>query len=667
MKLRPRSLHLQVILLVSAVLLLTGVGSAWITTHRQSAQLVAAMRENSAILARNLAKFSTRFLVLQDYADLEAFLLEAVELPDLRRLLVCEPDGKILAEVRREAGGKPQVHFGLNRIRPPASAVTSVAVEQEQLVIWQPITAGDLLGWLRAEFNMRTILQTRQNTLQNNLLLAILWVLLSATLILFLLRPTARTFQVLARFARDLADSKGAQLNLPRGTTEFLALETALNYASNKLHTTETQLIDEQHQLRESEELYRSLISASPDGVGVIDQAGKVVFASAKILELLQLAPESALRGTDARHWVIPEEQERITADLAAIMTGGTIPDAQYQFSRAEGSRLQVEISGAPILDANRHPSGAILIIRDATRRRQAEDELREFQMSLEKHVADRTTELQKKSEELQESQRALINIVEDLNDKTFELKDANEKLLDLDRLKSMFIASMSHELRTPLNSIIGFSSILLNEWTGSLNEEQKENISSVLRSGKHLLSLINDVIDVSKIEAGKVESLAEDFALEVLVQEAVASISFEAENKNLELQVQVEPCQLYTDRRRLLQCLLNLLSNAIKFTEQGSIKVWAGPSEDGRAIEVVVNDTGIGIREEDLDKLFYPFVRLDSPLRAKVLGTGLGLYLTQKLTTEVLHGRVSVSSVLGQGSRFALHLPMTLSEKEPL
>lgn len=286
--------------------------------------------------------------------------------------------------------------------------------------------------------------------------------------------------------------------------------------------------------------------------------------------------------------------------------------------------------------------------------RKQVEEERRALYEELEQRVTERTATLG-------ETQMALMNIVEDLNEKTEELKGANEKLLDLDRLKSLFIASMSHELRTPLNSIIGFSSILLNEWTGPLNDEQKENIASVLRSGKHLLSLINDVIDVSKVEVGEIESLVEETRLETLIDEAVSMVALEAEKKGLKLRVQAEPCRLYTDPRRLLQCLLNLLSNAVKFTEQGVIEIGAGLTESGENVEIAVSDTGIGIRKEDLDNLFAPFVRLDSPLRAKILGTGLGLYLTRKLTTEVLGGQISVSSILGQGSRFVLQIPISL------
>lgn len=257
---------------------------------------------------------------------------------------------------------------------------------------------------------------------------------------------------------------------------------------------------------------------------------------------------------------------------------------------------------------------------------------------------------------------------------RTQELEEANRKLREIDLTKSMFIASMSHELRTPLNSVIGFSSILLDEWVGPLNEEQKENLAIVLRAGEHLLSLINEVIDVSKIEAGQIAINRENFDLDGVITEAVAGLGREIRDKDLELHVDSIHQTMYTDRRRLLQCLLNLLNNAVKYTERGSIHVRAGtvageavpPAVGRRAgelVEIAVEDTGIGIGAEDLPRIFEPFTRLDSPLQPRAAGTGLGLYLTRKLATEVLRGEVRFTSEAGRGSVFTLVIPVDYRE----
>ncbi|MFA6506381.1 MAG: ATP-binding protein [Treponemataceae bacterium] len=296
---------------------------------------------------------------------------------------------------------------------------------------------------------------------------------------------------------------------------------------------------------------------------------------------------------------------------------------------------------------------------QDISYRKRVEEEITMLNENLEKRVEERTIDLRKKSDELRDHQAALMNIVEDLNEKTAELETANDKLKDLDRLKSLFIASMSHELRTPLNSVIGFSSIMLNEWTGPLTQEQKDNLSVILRSGKLLLALINDVIDVSKIEAGKIESNVEDFDAYDVAAEAMQSFAEDIKKKNLDADVESIHLPLRGDRRRLLQCLINLVSNAVKYTDRGSIKLTVEISETGDAVDMSVSDTGIGIQAEEMKKLFSPFFRIISPQRPVVPGTGLGLYLTKKLAQEVLMGNIIVSSVFAAGSKFTLRIPL--------
>ena len=251
-----------------------------------------------------------------------------------------------------------------------------------------------------------------------------------------------------------------------------------------------------------------------------------------------------------------------------------------------------------------------------------------------------------------------LANMTRELHRKNEELRRANERLVELDRLKSIFIASMSHELRTPLNSIIGFSHVLLNEWPGKLNKEQKIDQSIILRAGKHLLALINDVIDISKVEAGKLETRISRFPLQEVVNEAVAGFKEDIADKGLLLEVHGCDVEMESDRRRLLQCLINLVGNAVKFTDRGTIRITAGIKTNTERVSVAVEDTGIGIDESDIPKLFAPFGRLHAPGDNAYPGTGLGLYLTKKLVIEVLQGEINVRSVLGGGTSFTLDLP---------
>lgn len=339
--------------------------------------------------------------------------------------------------------------------------------------------------------------------------------------------------------------------------------------------------------------------------------------------------------------------------------------EVAYFFQEEEEEEEEVKLLKALAEDI----SYAIESMEIEVLRLHAEHELQKLTIELEERVNNRTAELK-------DSQTALISIVEDLNQKSEELRVANERLKEVDRLKSVFIASMSHELRTPLNSVIGFSSILLNQWKGPINDDQEVMISTVLRSGKHLLSLINDVIDVSKIEAGMVEVHIEEFDLHDLIAEAVELIRKDITEKRLDLTVEVPHLSMKTDRRRLLQSVLNLLSNAVKFTEKGSVRITArrmqgNPPQSPLSlrgdveglVEISVADTGIGIGKEDIPKLFQAFSRIDSPLRAIVPGTGLGLYLTGKLMTTVLKGEIMVQTEIGQGSRFTIKMPVVANE----
>jgi signal transduction histidine kinase len=243
------------------------------------------------------------------------------------------------------------------------------------------------------------------------------------------------------------------------------------------------------------------------------------------------------------------------------------------------------------------------------------------------------------------------------VEERTRELELANERLLALDQLKSMFLASMSHELRTPLNSIIGFTGLLLLRMSGDLNEEQVKQLTMIKESSAHLLGLINDVLDISKIESGRVDLSIESFPVGELMRETLAAVVPLAEAKGLELAADVpEGLTLQSDRRRVKQVLMNLLGNAIKFSDRGVVRAAVAAKGDGLAFRV--SDRGIGIRDEDMGRLFAPFGQLDISSTKKHEGTGLGLYLSKKILA-LLRGTISAESEYGVGTTFTFVLPV--------
>jgi len=239
------------------------------------------------------------------------------------------------------------------------------------------------------------------------------------------------------------------------------------------------------------------------------------------------------------------------------------------------------------------------------------------------------------------------------------ERKQVEASLQQANRLKSQFLANMSHELRTPLNGIIGFSQLLADGKAGPLQDKQKEFLGDILNSGRHLLQLVNDLLDMAKIEAGRMELQVEDFALPAAIEEVCAVLSPQAGERRITMTTTIAPelDQVRLDRHKFKQILLNLLSNAVKFTDPGGhAHIGATRTPDGQ-LQLQVTDTGIGIAADDLARLFVEFERVERGVAGRVQGTGLGLALTRKLV-EIQHGIITADSEPGRGTTMTVWLP---------
>lgn len=244
------------------------------------------------------------------------------------------------------------------------------------------------------------------------------------------------------------------------------------------------------------------------------------------------------------------------------------------------------------------------------------------------------------------------------LEEKTVRLEEALEKARESDKLKSEFLANMSHELRTPLNAIIGFSDLLLQGVDGTLTDTQATDLGLINKSGRHLLTLINGILDIAKIEAGKMEIVYTDIDIHELVKDATTVFGAQLYEKSLELEMTIDPTiqTIRADALKLKQVLLNLLSNAIKFTDTGSVGISVKKLDD--LIEIVVKDTGVGIAKANIPHIFERFRQVDGSMTRERGGTGLGLSLVYEFVT--LHrGTISVTSESGKGTVFTIHLPL--------
>jgi hypothetical protein len=265
----------------------------------------------------------------------------------------------------------------------------------------------------------------------------------------------------------------------------------------------------------------------------------------------------------------------------------------------------------------------------------------------LKHQVNARTRELRRINQEMEQR----------ITERTEALAAAMEKAQAADRIKSAFLATMSHELRTPLNSIIGFTGIMLQGLAGPLNTEQHKQMSMVQNSARHLLALINDVLDISKIEAGQLEISRSSFPLRPSIEKTAALVSPLAQKKGIELQLDIpnDIGMVTADQRRLEQVILNLLNNAVKFTEKGHVRISCRIIDDHCLISIA--DTGIGMRPEEVAELFQPFHQIDAGLSRKHEGTGLGLSICKKLM-DLMGGAIHVESQWGKGSTFTIRFP---------
>jgi PAS domain S-box-containing protein len=385
--------------------------------------------------------------------------------------------------------------------------------------------------------------------------------------------------------------------------------------------------------IMEQEEKYRLLFDNSLDAIILSSLDGEILAANRSACQIFRKSEEELVGST--RDTVVDMSDPRISAGLEERSRTGRF-SGEWTFIRKNGQKFPGEISLALYKDGSgRDRSG--IIIRDVTERKLAESALQDREMQL----------------------RKLNNALEQrVAERTAELQAALEKVRETDRLKSVFLTTMSHELRTPLNSIIGFTGVLAQGLAGPINEEQTKQLGMIRQSSRHLLNLINDVLDLSRIEAGQLTVSPSYFDLRLAIDEVFRITMPSAQAKNLGLSVSMDPHigMIYSDKRRVEQVLINLVNNAIKFTEKGEIKVTCSTSGD--QLLIAVSDTGIGIDQASITDIFNPFHQVDMGLNRRHEGSGLGLSISKNLMI-LLGGDIQVQSEPGKGSTFQITIPV--------
>jgi protein-histidine pros-kinase len=419
-------------------------------------------------------------------------------------------------------------------------------------------------------------------------------------------------------FDSPRARTMGAGLELygVRKNGEEFPVEISLSPLATEEGTMVMSAVRDISDRKKADQKFRALLESAPDAMVIVGRDGKITLVNSQVERLfgyeraeLLGQPVELLIPTRFRDNHPAHRSHFFSAPQPRAMGEGL----QLFGLRKDGSEFPVEISLSPI-----HTEDGLFVagaIRDATERRRYEHAL---------HQAN--------------------------------------------RLKSEFLANMSHELRTPLNGIIGFSEFLIDEKPGPLNTKQKEYLTDVLNSGRHLLQLINDVLDLSKVESGKMELHPTTFAAELAIDEVCSVLFPLVKDKRITIrrEVTAEARTVTLDRRKFVQVLYNLLSNGVKFNDEGGeIRILADFDAPG-SFRLRVRDTGIGIDNADFPKLFVEFQQLDSGATRRFGGTGLGLALTKKII-EFQGGRIDVESQLNVGTMFTVHLPVASPAEEDL
>jgi PAS domain S-box-containing protein len=442
-------------------------------------------------------------------------------------------------------------------------------------------------------------------------------------------------------------------------------LANDLSYGISALRILEEHRLAEEA-LRESEAFIRAVLDNLPVGIAVnsVDPAVKFEYMNDNFPKYYRTTREK-LADPDAFWEAVyedPKFREEIKKRVIEDCASGD-PKRMFWIDipiyRKGDQTAFISARNIPVPNKNL----MISVVWDVTYHKDVEEELKKHREQLEKLVRERTAELENANRKLEVLNSELVQRQKEAEDAKFRAEAAT-------RAKSDFLANMSHELRTPLNSVIGFSDILQDGLYGELNEKQREYVNDISSSGQHLLNLINDILDLSKVEAGKMELELSRFTLSDVLNTSLTMFKEKAIKHMIRLNLEIQPdadIEIEADERKLKQVMFNLLSNAVKFTpDEGSVHVVARrvTMQDtdivhhGKDfIEISVIDTGIGIRPDDMNKLFKEFTQLETVYEKKYQGTGLGLALTKKLV-ELHGGRIWVESEFGKGAKFTFVIP---------
>jgi signal transduction histidine kinase len=519
--------------------------------------------------------------------------------PGILELQLIDDRGKRLGDVVRSGDADPVAMYGREIFQLPEHPQSFIETGSNQMVVWKPLILGELIGWVRIVYSLDAIATAQMRIWQQSIGLGVLILTFAIVLLLLFLRRPIASIERYTDFADQLDENAGDKVVVDSGSIELARLGNALNLASERL----------QEQANEIElsismlERVAAFAENSPNVALSINEQGELLYINprgVKLLDELKVDP-------DRFHEILPE------TPLNLVNKCINQQEILSELDIAHGGRYFLWTFAPVVNQKILHGYGV-----EITKRKQAEEK----------------------------AHSALID--------KLQAESANEA-------KSRFLANVSHELRTPLNAIIGYSEMLSEDAVVVGDQQAVLDLQRIQSSARHLLHLINEVLDVSKIEAGRIEFYYENFAIRPMVDDIAATIKHLTDQKQNKLVVIYEGDvgEMHSDIVRIRQTLLNLISNAAKFTENGVITVRVSLEEEAGKpwVRFSISDTGIGMTVAQQKKLFRPFVQADASTTRKYGGTGLGLYISRKFC-EMLGGELSVISQPDEGAEFVVRLP---------
>ncbi|MDH5426160.1 MAG: ATP-binding protein [Gammaproteobacteria bacterium] len=619
-----RQLVIGIVLVVATAMTLF----VWDLTQRQQRIMLEQQSEQALALAQSIASSSAVWVASRDVSGLQEIVDGLKKYPDLQHAIVLNNSGQVLAHSDLSRRG-----FYLSDL-PDKQQVVVLTQNKSMIDIAHPIIiSGTHIGWVRIALGHKVIEAKLTKITRNGVFYTLIAVLLTFILAMLAARRLTSRLYAIASVVDAVQEGKRDLRTDVSGTDEAAQLSRQFNDMLDTLARRENEIIESHHALVQSESRLHQIMDVTGEGIWDWDLQTDQISHNLSWCNILGLDKSSLSHSMEYFSRLLHKDDlETVMARVQSCLHGNGGYSSIHRMIRQDGSTIWVQDRGEVTeRDSDGKPLRMLGSIADITQRKLAENKLIDINDKLEERVERRTAEMKAARDEAELASAA----------------------------KSEFLSRMSHELRTPLNAILGFAQVLTSDTSEKLTPIQSESVEEILTAGEHLLELVNEVLDLSRIETGQIDLTIETVNTVNLIKTSLAQLRPLADQNNISMRFDaVDDAAVLADQLRLNEVMINLISNAIKYNKPaGYITVSCKISKKNQ-LRISVEDSGRGISDNDMSRLFRPFERSESAYDA-IEGTGIGLALVKKLL-EAMNSEIHVKSTYGEGSTFWFDLPVS-------